>query len=81
MTGGAANPFRASMANPTSGPMNGNMGVFPSSASSPSGFGGRGFMAPSWNGTPFSAFGGAPEVGATGTAQDLKQSQPQQNGS
>lgn len=85
MTGGAANPFRAStFGGSTGGPMNGITGVFPSSTSSPPAFTGAAgnFSAglhPS-NGTPFGAFG-AESFGSgfnpNGGAQDLSKQQAQ----
>lgn len=87
MTGaGTANPFRVSMlAGPSSGPMNGSLGAFPGSTSSPSGFGGRSFSSgPSspWSGGPFGAFGGgALGSGPTTTSQDSTTQQSKQNGS
>lgn len=59
--------------------MNGNMGTFPSSISSPSAFGAGNFSAglPS-NGVPFGAFGSG--LKPSGGAQDLSKQQ-QQNGS
>lgn len=81
MTGGAANPFRATTF--TNAGNGGATGAFSSSASSPSGFNASGnFGVPSSNGTPFGAFGGA-AFGAGfnpngGTQEPSKQTQ--QNG-
>jgi len=81
MTGGAANPFRAStFTNPTGGLMNGSTGAFPSSTSSPSAFGGGavnfGAGLPS-NGTPFGTFG-AGAFGSGFNVQDPSKPQQQQ---
>jgi len=89
MTGGAANPFRASTFSPSGGLMNGSTGSFTSSTSSPSAFGASAgsfsTSEPSSNGAPFGAFGtGAWGSGfnPSGVTQDpSKQQQPQQVGS
>jgi len=76
MTGGAANPFRAStFTNPTNGPMNGSTGAFPSSTSSPSAFGGG---AVNFGASPFGAFS-AGAFGSGFNANSLQDpSKPQQ---
>jgi len=84
MTGGAANPFRASMlAGPSSSSINGNLGAFPSSTSSPSGFSGRSFSAglPPWNGGPFGGGALGSGLSANVTNQDPSTQQSKQNGS